>query len=169
MTRKYTKRNKRYWYPDHYFNLLGYLLLILLAIMMVVAWMWRDQELISPVPDFIPQAHAEEIVIPCEKGVAELLECRAVAGEITFRQAKIMLAIAKAESNLKERAANRHSTARGVFQIIASTWYNYDCVGDKYSWKDNTICAIKIMKRSGYTPWEVYNTGSYLRYLNGSN
>ena len=164
MKRTYRKLNKSYWYGEHYLDKVGYVILI--AMLAIWAWVsinkWVNKEpLISPVA----QAHAQEIV-KCEVGVAEYLECEVIKGNITEKEAKIMLAIAKAESNLKERAANRHSTARGVFQIIAGTWYNYDCVGDKYSWKDNTICALKIMHRSGFTPWEVYNTGSYKKYIN---
>jgi hypothetical protein len=163
--RKYTKRDKRYWNGDHYLDLLGYLFLILLATLMFIAWMNRSTKLVSPIFNPTPEVRAYEVFIPCEKGVAEYLECRVIAGDITEKEGKTMLAIAKAESNLKERATNRKSTARGIYQIIAGTWYNYDCVGDKYDWKDNTNCAIKIMHRSGFTPWEVYNNGSYRKYL----
>lgn len=128
---------------------------------------YDSQPLVSPVVmGPLPVYASESVRIPCEKGVAEYLECLVIKGEITEKQAKIMLAIGKAESGLRERAANSRSSARGVFQIIAGTWYDYDCVGDKYDWKDNTKCAIKIMHRSGFTPWEVYNTGSYKNYLN---
>lgn len=166
--RSYRKLNKSYWYGEHY--AWKYIILAFMALFTIWALIsfWNNQNpLVSPVViNPVKQVYAEEsIKIPCEVGVAEFLECEAVKGNITYKQAEIMLAIAKAESNLKERAANRHSSARGVFQIISGTWYNYDCVGDKYAWKDNTICALKIMHRSGFTPWEVYNTGSYLRYL----
>lgn len=155
------KKYKGLYYETPMF--LGY---IFLAILFSLVFVYLfNKPLVSPVgSEIIPQVHAQEIIM-CEKGVKEYLECKVVNGELTENQGKIMLAIAKAESNLNEKARNPKSTARGVFQIIASTWYNYDCVGDKYNFKDNTNCAIKIMKRSGYTPWEVYNKKSYLKYL----
>ena len=126
-------------------------------------------DLVSPLvtlPHVTQVQASEPVVIKCELGVPEYLECKAVQGVITHKQAEIMTAIAKAESNLNPRAKNKRSTASGVFQIIAGTWYSNDCVGDKWNWKDNTDCAIKILKNQGYYAWEVYNTGSYKKYLN---
>lgn len=77
-----------------------------------------------------------------------------------------MTAISKAESGHNPRAKNGKSTARGAFQILAGTWYSNDCTGDKYDFKDNTNCAIKILRGQGLYAWEVYNNGSYIKYLN---
>lgn len=139
----------------------------LLIIAYAVACKVTTKPLISPlVLNPVTQVMAKEPeFIPCEKDVANFLECEVIAGRITEKQAKIMLAIGKAESGLRETAKNKKSSARGVFQIIAGTWYSNDCVGDKYFWKDNTICALKIMKSSGFYPWEVYNTGAYKKFL----
>lgn len=70
-----------------------------------------------------------------------------------------MIRIAKKESNLNPRAKNPKSTASGVFQITAGTWYSNDCVGDKWNFKDNTDCAWKIQSKRGFQPWEVWNKG----------
>lgn len=163
--RTYRKLDKRYWNGDHY--PWKYLIIIMALVVlwaMINNWVNRN-DLISPEAKIVTPVQASE-VISCEKGVAEFLECQVIAGNITEKEAKIMLAIGKAESGLKETAKNRSSSAKGVFQILSgSTWYDYGCKGEIYEWKDNTICAIKIMKRSGFTPWEVYNTKSYKKFL----
>lgn len=64
-----------------------------------------------------------------------------------------MIRIARAESGLRPRAKNPTSTASGVYQIIASTWYHYDCVGDKWDFEDNIRCAYRLYQRSGFQPW----------------
>jgi len=164
--KKYRKHNGQF--ARRYEGLplaVGYLFLAL-CLASVLMYLYK-KPLVSPVVEnwVTPVQAKEEVYIPCEKGVAEYLECQVIKGELTEKEAKTMLAIAKAESGLKETARNSKSTARGVFQIIAGTWYNYDCIGDKYDWKDNTKCAIKIMKRSGFTQWESYTNKSYLKYL----
>lgn len=171
MKRIYVKRDQKFWTLKRINKHSGKLWRVLIVLMtLFILWAvtnkWVNREpLITPIVfNPVTQVVAKEI-IPCEKGVAEFLECEAVKGNITYKQAEIMLAIAKAESNLKERAANRKSSARGIFQIIAGTWYSNDCVGDKYYWKDNTICALKIMKSSGFYPWVVFTNGSYKKFL----
>lgn len=165
--KKYRKHNgqfaRRYEGLPLFF---GYLFLAILLGACIWYILNKDNEpLVSPIVN-VPQIHAEEVHIPCEKGVAEYLECESIKGNITDKEARVMLAIAKAESGLKETAKNRNSSAKGVFQILSgSTWYDYGCKGEIYEWKDNTKCAIKIMKRSGFTQWETFNNKSYLKYL----
>lgn len=65
-----------------------------------------------------------------------------------------MIRIARAESNFKPRAKNPKSTASGIFQIIAGTWYSNDCVGDKWDFKDNIKCAWKLHQVRGFQPWD---------------
>lgn len=147
-------------------------IIILMALFTLWAYINRQVNkggLVDPrVSHAVPQVMASEpVVIKCELGVPEYLECKAVNGEITHKQAEIMTAIAKAESGLREKAKNKVSSAKGVFQILSgSTWYDYGCKGEIYEWKDNTNCAIKIMKKSGFTPWETYNTGAHIKHLN---
>lgn len=57
-------------------------------------------------------------------------------------------------------AKNPKSSARGLFQIIAGTWYSNDCIGDKYNFQDNITCAYKILDGQGLTAWEVCLNGS---------
>jgi hypothetical protein len=155
-------------------TIIGIIFLIALAILVILGELQINENnlaLAYPIDgidnlDPVPPKQ-NEVKIRCELGVPEYLQCQAIKGNITHKEAEIMTAIAKAESNLNEKAKNRKSTASGIFQIIASTWYQYDCVGDKWDWKDNTNCAIKIMKRSGFTPWEVYNKKTHLKHLNG--
>lgn len=71
-----------------------------------------------------------------------------------------MIRISKKESNHNPRAKNRTSSASGVFQIIAGTWYSNDCVGDKWNAEDNIRCAYEIHKHRGFQPWEVCTNGS---------
>lgn len=130
---------------------------------------WYDSiELVSPQASFITPVMASEPVtysIPCNDVVGYLL-CKNISGELTNKQTEIMIAIAKAESNLKEHIKNRKSTATGIFQIVAPTWYLFECQGYVKNWKDNTDCALKIMKtaRSGYHQWESYTNGAYKKY-----
>lgn len=164
--KKYRKHNGQF--ARRYEGLplaIGYLFLAL-CLASVLVYIYKEP-LVSPVVEnwVTPVQAKEEVYIPCEKGVAEYLECESVKGNITDKEARIMLAIAKAESGLKETAKNKISTARGVFQIVFHTWENNNCTGERLEWKDNTKCAIKIMKRSGFTQWEAYNNKSYLRYL----
>jgi hypothetical protein len=163
---------KRKYNPHTIIGLIFLLLLLALLLLGRIKINENNIALASPV-DGIDNldpvvSKQNEVKISCELGVPEYLECQAAKGIITWKEAEIMTAIAKAESQLNPKAKNRNSTASGIFQIIASTWYHYDCVGDKWDWKDNTNCAIKIMKRSGFTPWEVYNKQTYKKYLNGN-
>lgn len=171
-TRTYLKKNFRYWNMkkiNKYSLNIWYLIVFLMGVFItwaVINFNVNKSPLLSPVVlNPITQVHAEEVFIPCEKGVEEYLQCLAIKGVITYKEADILTAIAKAESGLKERAKSKSSSASGVFQIIAGTWYSNDCIGDKYNFKDNTNCAIKIMKTSGFYPWTVYNSGVYKKYL----
>lgn len=69
-----------------------------------------------------------------------------------------MIRIAQKESSMNPRAKNKSSSASGLFQIIAGTWYSNDCVGDKWNAEDNIRCAYKIQSKRGFQPWEVCHT-----------
>ena len=75
------------------------------------------------------------------------------------KEISVMINIAKKESNMNPLAKNKSSSASGLFQIIAGTWYSNDCIGDKWNFKDNTDCAWKIQGKRNFQPWEVCNTG----------
>lgn len=168
--------NKKYRANDgkfaktYSFNLLGWLFLVTLAMLLAISAYERYiNDLQSPQADklsMIPQAQAAEpsVVIDCNNP-AGYIRCKFYKGELTEKQAITMIAIGKAESGLRADARNKTSTARGVFQIIAGTWYAYDCTGDKYNYRDNIDCAIKIMKKSGYTPWDAFNRGMHKKFI----
>jgi hypothetical protein len=93
---------------------------------------------------------------------ADVIKCIRDVGEELGRDNKTimtMIRIAKAESQLNPRAKNPKSSASGVFQIIAGTWYSNDCVGDKWIAEDNIRCAYKIQEKRGFQPWQVCATG----------
>jgi len=166
--RKYTKHNKRFWNGDHYFTALGIIWLALMTALVIYQGIKLNQNttLISPVVLTPMVVEAKESVrISCDD-VIGYIRCKYYQGELTEEEAITMIAIGKAESGLRENAKNKVSTARGVFQIVAGTWYSNNCVGDPWNWKDNTNCAIKIMKSSGYYPWDAYNRGMHKQYLN---
>jgi len=75
------------------------------------------------------------------------------------KEISIMINIAKKESNMNPKAKNKSSSASGLFQIIAGTWYSNDCTGDKWNFKDNTNCAWKIQTQRNFQPWEVCTNG----------
>lgn len=92
----------------------------------------------APLPEVPPTP-------PCET-----VQCKIVAA---FPDAPVMVAIAEAESQFKADAANPKSTARGVFQILIGTWYDYDCEGTRYNVDDSIVCARKIYNDRGTNPW----------------
>jgi hypothetical protein len=93
----------------------------------------------------------------------DAIGCIRDIGELQGRSNKTimtMIRIAQKESSMNPLAKNRNSSARGLFQIIAGTWYSNDCVGDKYNYQDNITCAYKILDGQGLRAWEVCNNGS---------
>ncbi len=77
------------------------------------------------------------------------------------------LAIAKAESGLDPHAINKTSGAMGLFQILPLHCYRLiDQPCDKLlELKYNVLMAYALWRENGWTPWEVYRTGAYERYL----
>lgn len=75
--------------------------------------------------------------------------------ESEFGVGHVMVEIARAESQFVETAANKKSSARGVFQILVGTFNDpyYGCTGDRHKAKDNIECARKIYDKSGTAPW----------------
>ena len=72
-----------------------------------------------------------------------------------FKDAPVMVSIARAESQFNPKAKNPNSTATGVFQILIGTWNDpyYGCVGERTDPQDNIDCARKIYEKSGTVPW----------------
>lgn len=72
---------------------------------------------------------------------------------VAFPDAPIMLQVARAESRLVPSARNPTSSAKGLFQVLDSTWVLYGCLGDVLNEDDNIACARKIYDDSGLFPW----------------
>jgi hypothetical protein len=79
---------------------------------------------------------------------------------------KVALAIAKAESGMREDAYNAYNSNNtidiGIFQIN-SVHYSKDGCGlkDVVDAKKNIDCAYKIWEASGWEAWSAYNSGSF--------
>lgn len=58
------------------------------------------------------------------------------------------------ESEWKVDARNPNSSAKGLTQIIDSTWNYYKCNGDQNNGRDNINCSLKIIKKNGLTAWD---------------
>ncbi len=67
--------------------------------------------------------------------------------------APVMIEIARAESGFNPQAKNPASTAKGLFQILGSTYKAYNCTGDVLNAADNIACARIIYEKDGTTPW----------------
>jgi SLT domain-containing protein len=68
----------------------------------------------------------------------------------------MMVEIARGESSCGTNRVNPTSYATGVYQIMPSSFEWYGCQGNIYNDVDNVLCAITIMKRDGYKPWEYF-------------
>ena len=85
----------------------------------------------------------------------------------TDSEAVTAAAIAMAESGGDPKAANPNSNARGLWQIMTTAH------GDKIAGRDilspqvNADVARKVYIEAGkkWTPWAVYNSGAYRKYI----
>lgn len=74
--------------------------------------------------------------------------------KLTFTEAEsILQIIAKCESDDNPLAKNPGSSAKGLLQILDSTWNNFGCTGSVYDPDDNMSCGIKIAMTSGLHHW----------------
>lgn len=81
---------------------------------------------------------------------------------------KTALAVAKAESGLKENAygVNRNGTIDiGVFQVNEVHWDKPGCSPKElFDAESNVDCAYKLFQEQGWNPWVVYNERTYLNH-----
>jgi hypothetical protein len=172
MKRQYLKKNLKFWSVkkiNKYSEKIWYSVIILmtLTVLWALARNYTDNlPKADPRASVVSQVMASEpdYKVSCED-VVGYIRCKFYSGELTEQEAITLIAIGKAESGLRANAKNKTSTARGVFQIIAGTWYSNNCTGDPWNFKDNTDCAIKIMKSSGFYPWDAYNKGMHLKFM----
>ena len=65
----------------------------------------------------------------------------------------VALTVARCESELKPKAKNKHSTAKGIFQILDGTWKHFKCEGDPLNAEDNIVCGVKILEGQKLAAW----------------
>jgi hypothetical protein len=70
-----------------------------------------------------------------------------------FKDAPVMVRIARAESGFDPAQKNKSSSASGLFQIVKGTWRGHHCVGDVFDPEDNIACARKIYEANGTVDW----------------
>lgn len=91
-------------------------------------------------------------------GVKALIRCAAPKLGVSTSKA---LYIAWRESHYQPHAKNPHSSARGVFQVIDSTWRYFL---SHFRWghqvgtwvedgRANVILSLRYVKRNGWSPW----------------
>ena len=81
---------------------------------------------------------------------------------------KVMLAIARAESNCNPRSDNTGLNTNGtydygLFQINSVHGYSRNILANPAK---NTEIAFKIWQLQGYQAWSAYNNGTYLKFMN---
>lgn len=131
---------------------------------LIVMSQLKPTKITSPEPlKPIIKTQAVEVTPTPKPFCKDAISCIRDIGEKQGRSNKTimtMIRIAQKESHMNPLAKNKKSSARGLFQIIAGTWYSNDCVGDKYDYKDNITCAYKILDGQGLYAWEVCNNHS---------
>jgi len=82
---------------------------------------------------------------------------------------KIAIAIARAESGLREDAINintNNTIDLGIFQINQVHYKKEGCaLKDIVTYKGNVDCAYKIYKSSGWSPWVAFKSGAFIGTL----
>lgn len=104
--------------------------------------------------------YPDEIDTPLEKYICE---------KFGAYECKPALAIASAESGLRENAYNVNSDGSidsGIFQVNSVHWDKPGCSPKElFDAKGNVDCAYTIWEASGWSPWVVWQNGSYVRHL----
>jgi hypothetical protein len=111
----------------------------------------------KPIEKKIVLDYPDEIDTPIEKYICE---------KFGVYDCKVALAIASAESGLREQALNINTNSTidvGIFQVNSVHVRRAGCslkeLVDQYK---NVDCAYTIFKEQGWNPWVVYKNGSYL-------
>jgi hypothetical protein len=83
---------------------------------------------------------------------------------------KLAIAIARAESGLREDAININTNNTidvGIFQINSIHFKKAGCsLKEVATMKGNVDCAYQIYKASGWSPWVAFSTGAFIDKLN---
>jgi hypothetical protein len=65
-----------------------------------------------------------------------------------------LLRVVQCESGWDQWAKNKNSSASGLFQILRGSWEYYGCSGNVFAGRDNIDCAMIIIERDGFVPWD---------------
>lgn len=88
---------------------------------------------------------------PVREAIVDTIEDKIVSqAEFYGVNKDTALRIAHCESSFNQYAANKHSTAKGVYQFLDSTWSEY-CDGDVYDADANIECFMKLYP--SYPQW----------------
>lgn len=123
---------------DYYFTArLGVLFILILVILIFLGSIAQDQPELELIRSYIKtEVKAQEP--PKELTLMEEIE-------VTFKdQAELAKKVAFCESSLIPTKESKISSAKGLFQIIDSTWRLFKCSGDPLNYHDNIKCAKKI-------------------------
>lgn len=95
---------------------------------------------------------ADEPVRYCNDAISHI-RCAGEDAGLPNVDIRKLIRIAKCESGYKADAKNGTSSATGIFQFLWGTWDANKCSGEKWDFKDNIDCAIKVYKLQGDIPW----------------
>ena len=151
-----------------YKRILLYVLILVILILFFPNKLRAD----APIP---PEPIKVERPVPSVKGYKPFTEEQTRIWYLVvdaFPNAPIMPYVALSESRLDEKIPNPSSSARGVFQILKSTWncpYKekgqcVPCIGDVLKAEDNIMCAQKLYAKFGTSPWNE-SKGTWGKYV----
>jgi len=114
----------------------------------------KSVELLSPLAESPLESPANQISLVQEAEVPG--ETRELSVEEKIRKAwgnaegDNAVKVAFCESSLNPYSEHKHSSAKGLFQIIRGTWEGYKCTGNPLNADDNIACAYKIYQANGW-------------------
>ena len=111
--------------------------------------LYRFEDKNAVVGNSTPLVVVVEVIEVVYESKADLITRLAQENNFNVR---VALKIAHCESKTGTQNFNKHSSAKGIYQILDKTWKNY-CVGDVLDDYDNINCFLKLYeKHKGW--WE---------------
>jgi hypothetical protein len=154
---------------------------VLLRLPFKRVYMYENSRRVEPLPTSVPHKDngKERQILPSptpaptkvlEKPKIQTLNPVQEAIYTYFGNDKVAYAVARAEAGLtchKVHYNNNGTVDRGLFQINSiHDWRFAKFGGDPFNCYDNAKVAYEIQKEQGWSPWSVYNSGSYLAFIN---
>lgn len=142
-----------YTWPEYRLAFLISLLVVIGVWIAAISIIRAPRQFSRPVSQTIPAVVEVEAAEPqCDDPIS-YIRCAGEKLGVANTDIRTMIRISQCESSHNPKAKNRRSSASGLFQITAGTWYSADCMGDKWSFKDSTDCAYKLYQKRGFQPW----------------